>query len=117
MKTATTCADLIPCPFCGGPGTLTHTSGSYGYYAGKWGAGCQPCGVKTQAFDDEIWQDGKHVNMSEQAKADAIAAWNRRHVSEQKERAPVDRRDPPFDAIDERRSGIDRRQRVAPLQD
>lgn len=34
-----------------------------------------------------------------------------------KERSPVDRRDPPFNPIEERRSGFDRRARVAPPKD
>lgn len=226
MKTKLPCADLLHCPFCGSVAELTHTSGSYGYYAGKWGAGCTSCGVQTQAFDDEIYKDGKQVHMYEQAKADAIAIWNQRTATPsgvtvvfsimdfipepirtsvvdgtnthdltqyfqnavnvgsviqsqadslanardaarldwfdkqccgygcedihegnrweidgpfnslrhaidagikydatktkssqiKTDRAPVERRDPPFDAIEERRSGIDRRQRVAPAK-
>lgn len=39
-----------------------------------------------------------------------------RGAHQHQERSPVDRRDPPFDAIDERRSGFDRRQRSEPAK-
>jgi hypothetical protein len=79
LRRAAKAAELLPCPFCGEPGALEHASGSWGYYPGKWWVKCAACGVSGKGFEDEKWEFGKGTtNISEQAKADAIAWWNRR---------------------------------------
>jgi Lar family restriction alleviation protein len=73
--------ELKRCPFCGSKAELVHHSGSYGYYSGSYGVKCTKCVVKTATFQDEAYtQATGHYSVSEQAKAQAIDAWDTRYV-------------------------------------
>lgn len=63
--------DLLPCPFCGGKPTLKLGRGA-------WGVLCT-CGGKTfiHTYDGGFFSTGK---TTDEAKASAIAAWNRRAI-------------------------------------
>jgi len=43
LPASTGSADLLPCPFCGGPSTLLAA-------AGLWSAGCAACGIETMGL-------------------------------------------------------------------
>lgn len=70
---------LLPCPFCGSAAELKHKSGSWGYYSGSYFVGCTKCECVTSGFNDEKWEQGKGTfSIAEEAKANAVARWNRR---------------------------------------
>jgi Lar family restriction alleviation protein len=70
---------LKPCPFCGSAGKLERKTGSWGYSPGNYWCHCPSCGAKTKGFDDERFDARKGmINITKEAIAHAIEAWNRR---------------------------------------
>jgi hypothetical protein len=72
--------ELKTCPFCGAAGKLYYADGSYGYYAGKYSAGCSKGCVRTGAFEDEAYdpRKGGMYSTAKEAKTKAAAIWNKR---------------------------------------
>jgi Lar family restriction alleviation protein len=65
---------LLPCPFCGAsaePPSYSHS---------RWACRCSVCGAGGQSF----WQGGPNPTEPQvsEAKAEAVAAWNRRSALE-----------------------------------
>lgn len=74
--------DLLPCPFCGGEAAIvTIRKESYGYWPESIAARCTRCYTHAPkgAFDVTRFVQGEgHIDVREEAKAKAIAAWNTR---------------------------------------
>jgi len=72
--------ELLPCPFCSSVATLTYDAGNE-VIGQRWWAHCETCGARTKTtLGTSTWETGSAAKTKQdtEAKAEAIAAWNRR---------------------------------------
>lgn len=71
--------ELLPCPFCGGAGSVIYDGGNEVWHQ-SWRAGCTLCGIQFKVSGSNSWSTGNPENraIDKAAEAKAIAAWNQR---------------------------------------